>query len=197
MRSDHGRQGFRQKLLVEPNSPVTQLLHEFDFCAEVGILDGFCDIAFGLRLENTEWEDYSKQYGDKCFLDLFEDWKTSENGTTFKGIPRNSNLGDGELVHFFELGRPSLFSMCRTNLKGEYVDLWPFCGWTHTMCRSANYINTSGCFGREGGPAWCQYHRCKFSHERFARKQARKEDKRLGWPERKLRRKRVPGAWVE
>lgn len=35
--------------------PLRNFCMSLIFCAEVGILDGFCDIAFGLKFENIEW----------------------------------------------------------------------------------------------------------------------------------------------
>lgn len=98
--------------------------------------------------------------------------------------------------------------LCPCDLAGNYLDLWPFNGQTHTMCQTGNRLHDlclgtdAWCQGGHGIPGyicrpWCSLHRCTFNHARFERKQAKKETKRI----KKLRMKFVdfhlPGAWIE
>lgn len=98
--------------------------------------------------------------------------------------------------------------LCPCDLAGNYLDLWPFNGRTHTMCQTGNRLHDlclgtdAWCQGGHGIPGyicdpWCSLHRCTFNHARFERRQAKKETKRIT----KFRIKPVdfhlPGAWIE
>ncbi|ELQ44566.1 hypothetical protein OOU_Y34scaffold00073g1, partial [Pyricularia oryzae Y34] len=180
---------FTQTPWYQPDSPIAELTEQFHFCADVEICYGsWCEAVFYRRLASSSAVGNS----GRCIPDLYRASAALETGQ-----PSDDDIEYGTMEELFLRKYAWLDNLCRCNLEGDYVDLWPFCGRTHTMCRSGNLIEDAKCLGAQGGPRWCQYHRCKFNHERFARKQARRNDRRLGWPEKKLRRRRVPGAWVE
>ncbi|KAI6288597.1 hypothetical protein MCOR27_000914 [Pyricularia oryzae] len=180
---------FTQTPWYQPDSPIAELTEQFHFCADVEICYGsWCEGVFYRRLASSSAVGNS----GRCIPDLYRASAALETGQ-----PSDDDIEYGTMEELFLRKYAWLDNLCRCNLEGDYVDLWPFCGRTHTMCRSGNLIEDAKCLGAQGGPRWCQYHRCKFNHERFARKQARRNDRRLGWPEKKLRRRRVPGAWVE
>ncbi|TLD28963.1 hypothetical protein PspLS_04254 [Pyricularia sp. CBS 133598] len=187
--SASGGTEFTQTPWYEPDSPISELTGQFQFCADVEISRGcYCKDVFDKRLKS-----YSAVENNwRCIPDLYRASTTLEAGQS-----PNDGIGEDTMEELFAQKYTWLQNLCRCNLEGEYVDLWPFCGRTHTMCRSGNHIDDLDCLGLVEDPEWCEYHRCRFNHQRFARKEARKMDKNQGWPEKKLRRKRVPGAWVE
>lgn len=87
---------------------------------------------------------------------------------------------------------------CHCDAFGNYLDLWPFHGSTHTLCQTGNKLHQP-CLGygdpEKHSESWCQTHKCKFNHARFERKQAQKHAKRCKCEGKKFAQFPMPGAW--
>lgn len=84
--------------------------------------------------------------------------------------------------------------LCTCDVNGNYIELWPFYGGTHTMCQSGNKLGQP-CLSPKTG--WCETHSCRFNHARFARKQEKKQLKMLRPMGLKPMKRTMPGTWVE
>jgi hypothetical protein len=159
---------------VDPESPAALVLEEFSFCADLIILLGDdCDRLRGGWISPCEHSSCRPSAREKTLL-----YRARELSKE---------------IHCQHL------TFCTCDSFGNYLDLWPFNGSTHTLCQTGDKLHQP-CFG----PAdkwtfweiWCEIHKCTFNHARFERKQAKKI-KRRKYEGKRAVEFPMPGAWPD
>src|SRR3569833_2875662 len=203
---------------LDPGSPALLVLGEFNFCPDVVIRPGYGCSSLLPLLEIWRTSDGGQHLkGRRSIFSQLEKLRREKrckrgemaansgdtNKETNTNISNTRTLREDFNSEFFSLdsGRVEAETrwiceptdICNCDIYGHYIDLWPFHGTTHTLCQSGNMITGAmrkRCLATPGSP-WCEFHSCRFNHDRFARKQAKKSGK--------LTRARgtMPGAWVE
>lgn len=193
-------------ILVEqwcnPNGPAKLLLQEYNFSADLVIGGGMCQMA-------KYWIESSvvggEEYDESSIRDIswvLRKWLSDESEPLESAPNDDEPTGWHERFQYYQkrhdnasiarmlLEYPS--NLCYCNLKGHYLDLWPFHGGIHTMCRSGSKI-TGACFRRDD---WCEFHACRFDHKRFMRKQKKKVEKEMKRAGNLCSKSTMPGAWI-
>lgn len=159
---------------VDPKNPAALVLEEFSFCVDLIIL-----------------------LGDDC--NRLGIWITSWKHSIYRPSAREKTLlyRAGELskeIHCQHL------TFCTRDSFGNYLELWPFNGSTHTLCQTGDKLHQP-CLGPAGKRTfreiWCEIHKCTFNHARFERKQARKIAKRRKQEGKRVVEFPMPGAWPD
>lgn len=206
-------------LWIDPNSPALGALQEFAFLPDLLIGGGSICWKMGYWLDLWKQNACCKPTPDMTLRQLLERW-TLENLTQHSREKWDA-LKKGEISRYDEKSLDSALEegdmewaailisecgICRCNSNGEYVDLWPFSGKTHTLCGTGNMSGRAclvgighlkSVFARRH--YWCEMHCCRFNHERFARKQEKKRLKQVRMMGLKTRFyvPPVPGTWVD
>lgn len=199
---------------TDPESPAAILFGEFDFSPDLEICSGYyCgDIEPLIDLwRNTPWN-YPYDAGRKSFSDFLEEWlvdqiKSQERSVEDAVCDKGSHEGklyieqdlvaEDELTTLVEIVLKQPKGVCQCDSYGNYIELWPFSGNTHTLCQSGSMLGKECCNGQDGSPRWCSYHKCCFNHARFERKKAKKLAKGRRAQGIKPVKTVMPGAWVD
>lgn len=201
---------------IDPETSVGMLLREFHFCSNFIIQDGGgCHtIKPWLDTWGNDYKNRPLHEGRKKIADLMVKWRQDRehslgkftNGSASDNkeqcshdwSERNSDLDPKlqEAPAQWIIDHPQFPRwLCDVDAYGNYIDLWPFHGRTHTLCQSGNKLK-EGCLRLESGSDWCDVHACRFNHTRFARKQVKKMAKRMKIEQGiKPAKEVIPGAW--
>lgn len=208
--SQHGSISFEMARWVDPASPVHLLFQEFDFCPDIVITRAiFCSkIKPLLDLWQSDHPTRLVDEGRKSISELLVEWNQGQGKQPESESDSDEVLDYGwmEVPDYLDLTSKQMRDMarhilefpgqlCRCDAYGNYIDLWPFYGGTHTLCSSGNRL-TDGCLGRSRSNRWCKMHSYSFNHTRFARKEQKKALKRRRILGKKPAKTVMPGSWV-
>jgi hypothetical protein len=201
---------------VNPESSATILLREFDFCPDIVIKRGMlcCKTKSLLDVWRNDHQKRPYDEGRKSIFELLVEWRQNQKMQQGQPVDWSDSDSDEKLdCHWTEmpdyLDAKQMKAMariitehpgrlCKCDAYGNYIDLWPFHGGTHTLCQSGNML-TESClrpnFGQYNN--WCEVHSCRFNHARFKRKQAKKMAKQMRIRGVQPAKAVLPGAWID
>lgn len=216
-----GKLSVTLKTHVDLQSTAELLLQEFGFYSDLTVTFGtHCgQITSRLEVYLKDLKNSPYHEGRKTIGECLVEWRQSRiklqeqsvDGSLSDGNePRRRDWPElGEYLNSNDIGyleRIGIFAkpylqLCRCDAYGNYIDLWPFCLQTHTLCNSGSRLG-GGCLrpfelniNVIGG--WCRAHSCRFNHARFARKQAKKMAKQMRAQGISSPKNIMPGTWIK
>lgn len=190
---------------TNPNSSVVELLTEFELCPNIYIRPGYyCDTNPEFVTSHTEQTSSPKMklvdimlskrimYPIPEYCENDEEWRARLHEKHTANCLHDSRIED--VVEIVAQGQARGY-LCKCDTVGDYVDIWPFNGHTHTLCNSGSKLGE--CLMFSGPSNWCKTHPCQFNHARFSRKQNKKTLKQMKRLGARGSLYRMPGAWVE
>ncbi|KAH8888106.1 hypothetical protein GQ53DRAFT_826667 [Thozetella sp. PMI_491] len=177
-----------------PTSSDAAFLNEMDFASQAIHAGTYCGPVVGhlAKVSVSRIESYDRN--NRSIRGLMLCVLRFESGTVHdRETDREKDALNAYSNFLLRLSRyPTL--LCNCDLSGCYLDLWPLYGGTHTMCQTGNMLGED-CLGSDENK-WCNVHRCRFNHARFARKQEKKAAKQRRRDGIKPIKTVMPGSWV-